>query len=137
MKKYFTICGDVVIASSRFGLAPFSSNKKLQLSCAAIMKNIAANRICDIFGVLRTPRYRSPAGCDILTIFEFSSSNGFVSFNINFECRHIEILGDENNNHFFYLVFSPFGLWFDTSCDELGYEEWEIYYDNCITAFQG
>ena len=68
MKKYFTICGDVVIASSRFGLAPFSSNKKLQLSCAAIMKNIAANRVCDIFGVLRTPRYRSPAGCDILTL---------------------------------------------------------------------
>ena len=84
------------------------------------------------FEILKTPTKLSRK----MAIFEFSSSNGFVSFNINFECRHIEILGDENNNHFFYLVFSPFGLWFDTSCDELGYEEWEINSDWCKT-FEG
>ena len=73
-----------------------------------------------------------------MAIFEFSSSNGFSSFNINFECRSIEIIEDENNNHFSYVVRLPF--WSDTSCDERGYKEWDRLYENvstCITTFQG
>ena len=91
-----------------------------------------------------------------MAILEFSSSNGFSSFTLNFECRRIRIrdIGDENNNHFIYLVELPWyidGSWNDTSCDERGYdsniayEEWDI--DNrvsewidsfdCITTFQG
>ena len=72
-----------------------------------------------------------------MAIFEFSSSNGFSSFNINFECRYIRIIEDENNNHFSYLVRLPYDLRNDTSCDERGYEEWEIDSDYCITTFEG
>ena len=81
-----------------------------------------------------------------MAIFEFSSSNGFSSFYINFECRSIEIIEDENNNHFSYRVRLPYDLWSYTSCDERGYEEifmefkeihWNRVNKDCITTFQG
>ena len=80
-----------------------------------------------------------------MAIFEFSSSNGFASFNINFECRSISItqIEDEDNNYFSYLVELPYDLRSDPSCDERGYEEWVTQYWNgkqiteCITTFQG
>ena len=77
-----------------------------------------------------------------MAIFEFSSSNGFSSFNINFECRDIRMIEieDENNtlsNHFTYLVNLPNYLRSNTSCDERGYEEWQIDYRWCITTFEG
>ena len=72
-----------------------------------------------------------------MAIFEFSSSNGFSSFNINFECRSIQIIEDENNNHFTYWVLLSLGLRSDTSCDERDYEESEEYSTWCISAFQG
>ena len=73
-----------------------------------------------------------------MAIFEFSSSNGFSSFNLFFECRRIEIrdIGDENQSHFSYLVsYLPYDLKSDTSCEERGYEKG--IYGNCITSFQG
>ena len=81
-----------------------------------------------------------------MAIFEFSSSNGFSLFNINFECRYIEIIAmeDETNTHFSYLVDLPFfDRWnFTTACNERGYEvcdneECNRYWGNCITTFQG
>ena len=69
-------------------------------------------------------------------IFEFSSSNGFSSFTLDYECRHIAIteIEDENQNYFSYLVLYPYQLWSHTACEERGYEEWYYY---CITTFQG
>ena len=83
-----------------------------------------------------------------MAIFEFSSSNGFSSFNLNFECRNIEIteIVDGNQSHFSYLVHLPYGLRSYTSCEERGYEEcscdecqcWEsMPVPYCITTFQG
>ena len=76
-----------------------------------------------------------------MAIFEFSSSNGFSSFNMNFQCRNIGIteIGDENYNHFSYFFYLPYDLWNETSCDELGYEEWEtdLGDTNCIATFPG
>ena len=78
-----------------------------------------------------------------MAIFEFSSSNGFSSFNINFECRYTVIaeIGDEIYYHFSYLVNLPYywSQWTSSTCEERGYEEWKTdlgdYY--CITTFQG
>ena len=79
-----------------------------------------------------------------MAIFEFSSSNGFSSFNLNFECRSIEIreIEDENQSHFSYLVKLPWrsylvNLDIETSCEERGYEELRTDPEYCITAFQG
>ena len=76
-----------------------------------------------------------------MAIFEFSSSNGFSSFNMNFQCRYIGIteIGDTNYNHFAYFVDLSIDLWNETSCDELGYEEWEADSGDtyCIATFQG
>ena len=75
-----------------------------------------------------------------MAILEFSSSNGFSSFSLNFECRNIQIteIGDQNNNYFTYLVNSPWDLRSDTSCDERGYEEWDTdRWIDCTTTFQG
>ena len=68
-------------------------------------------------------------------IFEFSSSNGYSSFNLNFECRDIRIkdIGDENRSHFSYNVLVYDSEWFihmyidsriETACEERGYELW-------------
>ena len=72
-----------------------------------------------------------------MAIFEFSSSNGFSSFTLYFECLFIEVreVGDENNYHFSYLVYFP--MWTvggDTSCDKRGFETSSIL---CTTTFQG
>ena len=78
-----------------------------------------------------------------MAIFEFSSSNGFSSFTLNFECRDIKIteIGDGNQSHFYYLVFLPPAFWGeerDMLCEERGYEKCERDYDcDCITTFQG
>ena len=75
-----------------------------------------------------------------MAIFEFSSSNGYSSFTIDFECRHIEIidLGDENQNRFFYISWSWFPIWSDTPsdtpCEDRSYEAWDGF---CKTTFQG
>ena len=70
-------------------------------------------------------------------IFEFSGSNGYVSLSVNFECRDIELIEDEIQNHFSYLVFLPWDIKSDTSCFERNYEEWELDSEYCITTFQG
>ena len=79
-------------------------------------------------------------------IFEFSSPNGYTSFNLNFECRGILIkdLGDENQSHFSYwdLVggFLPDPRWIESSldiiCEDRGFE-WDMNSGFCSTAFQG
>ena len=75
-------------------------------------------------------------------IFEFLSLNGFISFNLYFECRGLEIIdtGDENQSRFYYLVSIPWRLRSNTTCEERGYEEWDIESDytfQCISSFQG
>ena len=74
-----------------------------------------------------------------MAIFEFSSSNGFSSFTLNFECRGIEIseIGEENQSPF--AVWLPFDLRGYTSCEERGYEinQWTNPNSFCITSFQG
>ena len=75
-------------------------------------------------------------------IFEFSSPNRFVSFNLNFECRSIEIIepGDENQSRFSYLVSIPSLLQNNTTCEERGYETWDLESEitsQCISTFQG
>ena len=74
-----------------------------------------------------------------MAIFEFSSSNGFSSFTLNFECRGIEIseIGEENQSPF--SVWLPFDLRGYTSCEERGYEinQWTNPDSFCITSFQG
>ena len=75
-----------------------------------------------------------------MAIFEFSSSNGFSSFTLNFECRNIGIIEieDEYSYHFSYLVKKPYGFRSNTSqCEERGYEEWERHSEWCITTFEG
>ena len=74
-----------------------------------------------------------------MAIFEFSSSNGFSSFTLNFECREIRIteIGDENQNHFSYLVLLSYDLHSYTCCEERGYEERWTDPNYCITSFQG
>jgi len=80
-----------------------------------------------------------------MAILEFSSSNGLSSFNINFECRSIEMIEieDENNNYFSYVVKLPLDLRSDPSCDERGYKEYGYtlwngkQINDCITTFQG
>ena len=67
-----------------------------------------------------------------MAIFEFSSSNDFSSCNIYFECRGIEIIVDEKNNHFSYLVDLSRSY---LSCEESGYEQTDSIY--CVTTFQG
>ena len=72
-----------------------------------------------------------------MAIFEFSSSNGYSSFSLNFECRSITIsvIEDENNNHLSYRIWLPYDLQSDTSCNERGYEN--AAGGSCITTFQG
>ena len=67
-------------------------------------------------------------------IFEFSSSNGFSSFTLSFECREILIVdtGDENKNDFSFLVRLSV-----PSCGERSYEEWDTDFNYCLTTFQG
>ena len=79
-----------------------------------------------------------------MAIFEFSSLNGFSSFSLNFECRRLVLreIGDENNNHFSYLVdfpnFSQIEMCEEYGYEEYGYEEMEIRDDLfCITSFKG
>ena len=71
-----------------------------------------------------------------MAIFEFSSSNGFSSFNLNFECRYTDIrdIGDENQSHFSYLINLLPDLRSDVWCQERSYEEWGSF---CITSLQG
>ena len=70
-----------------------------------------------------------------MAIFEFSSSNGFSSFTLYFECRTIRIrnIEDEIQSHFSYVIQFP-NLGSGTSCQDRGYEELNYY---CITFFQG
>ena len=80
-----------------------------------------------------------------MAIVEFSSSNGFSSFTLNFECRTIIIreIEDKNHIHFSYLVRLPSDLSSDTSCQERGYENLGYKkiglknYSSCKTSFQG
>ena len=91
-----------------------------------------------------------------MAIFGFSSSNGFSSFNLNFECRSIEIrdvayelqlynayqlydIEDGIQSYFSYLVQLPYDLRTYTSCEERGYEIRPKNYrgNHCITFFQG
>ena len=84
-----------------------------------------------------------------MAIFGFSSSNGFSSFNLNFECRRIRIrdIGDENQSNFSYVVKFPYiesgtscGFGSGTLCKYHGYEELNYCTSisrPCITFFQG
>ena len=82
-----------------------------------------------------------------MAVLEFSSSNGYSSFTLEYECRRISIVdtGDGNQINFSYLVKLPYYVrW---ACEERGYEEWvvqnnfTIYYlsewYDCKTTFQG
>ena len=77
-----------------------------------------------------------------MAIFEFSSSNGYSSLNINFECRTVFIkdTGDENVINFSYVVRLPY-LQSEKSCKERNYEYWETTYfvvtSYCLTTFEG
>ena len=70
---------------------------------------------------------------------EFTGLNGYVTFTLNFECRWIYLIEDENQNRFAYLIVLPPDIRYtsDTSCVERNYEEWELDSDFCITSFQG
>ena len=68
----------------------------------------------------------------LIALFEYSSSNGFLSFNINFECQVIGIIEDESDNHLSYLVGFP---WSYTSCEERGLLRHSSFW--CITPFEG
>ena len=77
-----------------------------------------------------------------MAIFEFSSSNGYSSFNLVYECRFIPIIeiGDEIQSHFSYLVEVP--CTGKTCCEERGYEESSSRTSindrlDCLTTFQG
>ena len=88
-----------------------------------------------------------------VAIFEFSSSNGYSSFNLLYECRRIQIkeMGDDVQSHFSYLVEIPCPH--EACCEERGYETWELsatlnmcelsffciglIITTCITSFQG
>ena len=83
-----------------------------------------------------------------MAIFEFSSSNGFSSFTLYFECRgyRIKEKGGETNNHFSYQITLPPKFRSDTSCDVRGYEVWDRIcpvnghcsrWIDCTTTFQG
>ena len=74
-----------------------------------------------------------------MALFEFSSSNGYSSFNLFYECRRILIteIEDGNQSHFSYLVDLPYDLQSNTSCEERGFEELKTGHDDCITDFQG
>ena len=68
-------------------------------------------------------------------MFEFSSSNGFSSFTLLYECRTISLIDtqDENQNPFSYYVSYPSSH--NASCDELGYED--HIWNRCTTTIQG
>ena len=70
-------------------------------------------------------------------IFEFTSPNGFTSFNIDYECGFIYMIdaGDKIQNSFSYLVVMMSRLFNQTTCEQLSYEEWDANY--CITTLQG
>ena len=79
-----------------------------------------------------------------MALFEFSSSNGYSSFNLFYECRSIQIeeIGDFRmiffyQSNFFYLVEFP--CYHEACCEERGYEKWELNtWDwKCMTSFQG
>ena len=73
-------------------------------------------------------------------IFEFSSPNGYASFNLNFECRDIRIIdvGDEHQSHFSYVDFSDLNQSsLDIICEDRGYEEWDMNSLLCSAGFQG
>ena len=92
-----------------------------------------------------------------MAIFEFSSSNGFSSFNLNFECRLIQVQLfksnhsniteiDANEISFSYLVVLPtYDLIHqenpsDTLCEERDYEKFTEKFTiptYCITTFRG
>ena len=75
-----------------------------------------------------------------MAIFEYSSSNGYSSFKLYYECRSIQIqeTGDEIQSHFSYLVESP--CHHEACCKDRGYENWEVSNSTrtwCLTTFQG
>ena len=94
-----------------------------------------------------------------MAVLEFSSSNGYSSFTLDYECQRISIIdtstvnlinyfnstGDDNQINFSYLVELPLdGILMDwgplshpdkpllyKACKERGYEGWQLdfYYD--------
>ena len=59
-----------------------------------------------------------------MAIFEFLSSNGFSTFTLNFECRHVKIeeIRHGNQSYFSSLVVLPFYFRSDKLCEERGYK---------------
>ena len=79
-----------------------------------------------------------------MAIFEFSSSNGYSSFNLSYECRSIRIreIEDGNQSQSSYEVELSRRYDFPSDiCEELGFgvfknEVFEVL-DFCVTNFQG
>ena len=84
-----------------------------------------------------------------MAIFEFSSLNGYSSFNLIYECRSIRIreIEDVNQSQFSYVVELPLSRTVNLEdgfrsdmCEKRGFEEFKKYPDYihyCITNFQG
>ena len=98
----------------------------------------------ELNGCMSSRRLKAPIKLSRnMAILEFSSSNGYTSFSLNFECRLIRIIETENENqsHFFH-----FGLelwtWYgyndtDIICEERGFEKWESKNGLCTSTFEG
>ena len=87
-----------------------------------------------------------------MAVLEFSSSNGYSSFTLDYECRSISIIDTEDGNqiNFSYLVYLPYRrVPGNNTCEERGYNRaadvmfkstgdmyWG-YSEGCITTFQG
>ena len=75
-------------------------------------------------------------------IFEFSASNGYASFTLDYECLDIKLIEDGDQNHFSYLITVPIPDdslrvdWNDSFCFERTYEKWEKG-RRCISTLQG
>ena len=74
-----------------------------------------------------------------MAIFEFLASNGNVSLTLDYECRKVALVEDQN--HFSYLVTFHEDIYNDTSCVERSFEKKKYTVWNhtefCITTFQG
>ena len=75
-----------------------------------------------------------------IAIFEFSSTKRYASFNLDFECRQIEIIdaGDANIIPFAYqIIFPNWNLESTHRCEENGYESVDKWSTNCKSFVQG
>ena len=79
-----------------------------------------------------------------VAIIEFWSPSGSTLFNLNYECRRIELIGIEDGslNHFGYNVWVADGLETNATCEERDYHEafewvsegWDLL---CGSSFKG